>query len=273
MAYVGSAVGPEVPVGAASGESLRQGPDLRRNCERPAVVVNGSGLGQGQIPLLSPTISYSHDRCITPVMGRPHGKGGDPRPMVSGGNWTPSQSSGVPSDLTSIESIPSLSQGESSAGVHRQHYRHVVLQQTRRSGVVDPLLRGSSPLDLAGTSGHFPGGSIPGGLLECQSRQTQPTMRGRSRMASPSGVGATSLLSVGRTLVRLVCPSRERAVSAVCAFEFPRWHSLSNAFRRKWNSGLLYTFPPIPLLPRVLKKIRQDRAQVILVAPDWARRV
>ncbi|KAJ1198714.1 hypothetical protein NDU88_002553 [Pleurodeles waltl] len=58
-----------------------------------------------------------------------------------------------------------------------------------------------------------------------------------------------------------------------CTLEFPRGLSLGDDFRRKWSSGLLYAFPPIPLLPRVLKKIKSDRAQVILVAPDWARRV
>ncbi|KAJ1123050.1 hypothetical protein NDU88_001523, partial [Pleurodeles waltl] len=57
MAYAGSAVGPEVPVGAASGESLRHGPDLRGDCERPAVVAFISALGPRQIPLPSPTRS------------------------------------------------------------------------------------------------------------------------------------------------------------------------------------------------------------------------
>ena len=36
----------------------------------------------------------------------------------------------------------------------------------------------------------------------------------------------------------------------------------------EWTATL-----PIPLLPLVLKKIRTNRAQVILLAPDWARRV
>ncbi|KAJ1149391.1 hypothetical protein NDU88_002201 [Pleurodeles waltl] len=33
------------------------------------------------------------------------------------------------------------------------------------------------------------------------------------------------------------------------------------------------TFIPLPLIPRVLRKIRQDRGQVILISPDWPRRV
>lgn len=30
-----------------------------------------------------------------------------------------------------------------------------------------------------------------------------------------------------------------------------------------------YAFPPFSLMPRVLKKIREDRASVIVVAPFW----
>lgn len=40
-----------------------------------------------------------------------------------------------------------------------------------------------------------------------------------------------------------------------------------------WPAGLLYAFPPIPLLPKVVRRIRQQRALVILVAPWWLRRL
>ena len=38
-----------------------------------------------------------------------------------------------------------------------------------------------------------------------------------------------------------------------------------------WPKMLLYAFPPTPLIPRVLRKIQQHRAEVILVAPYWPR--
>lgn len=49
-----------------------------------------------------------------------------------------------------------------------------------------------------------------------------------------------------------------------CALEFPRQLLLGDAFRREWSTGLL---------PRVLKKIRSEQVQVILLASDWARTV
>ncbi|KAJ1135528.1 hypothetical protein NDU88_001967 [Pleurodeles waltl] len=57
------------------------------------------------------------------------------------------------------------------------------------------------------------------------------------------------------------------------SLQYPMQGALGDAFQMSWNGQLLYTFPPIRLIPRVLRKVRQDRAQVILVAPDWPRRV
>ncbi|KAJ1173149.1 hypothetical protein NDU88_004990 [Pleurodeles waltl] len=80
-------------------------------------------------------------------------------------------------------------------------------------------------------------------------------------------------LKWGEPWLDLFASAENAQCQLFCALEFPRRHSLGGAFHLEWSSGLLYAFPPIPLLPRVLKKIRYDRAQVILVAPDWARRV
>lgn len=42
-----------------------------------------------------------------------------------------------------------------------------------------------------------------------------------------------------------------------------------DAFSHRWPTGLLYAFPPVALLPQVLNKIRQERATVLLIAPNW----
>ena len=42
-----------------------------------------------------------------------------------------------------------------------------------------------------------------------------------------------------------------------------------DAFSLNWNFDLLYMFPPFSLVTRVLQKIVQDRAEVVLVAPIW----
>lgn len=44
-----------------------------------------------------------------------------------------------------------------------------------------------------------------------------------------------------------------------------------NALRCPWPAGLLYAFPPIPLIPRVIRKLLDEKAD-LLVASDWPRR-
>ena len=43
----------------------------------------------------------------------------------------------------------------------------------------------------------------------------------------------------------------------------------TDALSVRWPRGLLYCFPPIALIPRVVRKIREDQALVLLVVPHW----
>ena len=42
-----------------------------------------------------------------------------------------------------------------------------------------------------------------------------------------------------------------------------------NAFTQSWTALKFYAFPPFICLPRVIQKIWQDKAEGILVVPDW----
>ncbi|KAA6374375.1 MAG: hypothetical protein EZS28_030096, partial [Streblomastix strix] len=42
-----------------------------------------------------------------------------------------------------------------------------------------------------------------------------------------------------------------------------------NAFNYKWSKVKLYIHPPIPVLNKVLQKMKQDKAQGIVIAPIW----
>ena len=50
-------------------------------------------------------------------------------------------------------------------------------------------------------------------------------------------------------------------------------HSLGDAFMIPWNQGLLYMFPPIPLIQRSLIKLQRSMTPAIFVAPFWPRQV
>ena len=45
-----------------------------------------------------------------------------------------------------------------------------------------------------------------------------------------------------------------------------------DAFAIRWTGLRAYAFPPFALIPRVLRKIREDQARVLLIAPRWPRR-
>lgn len=46
----------------------------------------------------------------------------------------------------------------------------------------------------------------------------------------------------------------------------------ADALRSPWPAGLLYAFPPLPLIPAAIRKLLQERAEVLFVAPHWPRR-
>ena len=55
------------------------------------------------------------------------------------------------------------------------------------------------------------------------------------------------------------------------------WHGDLNAFHLDalsldWRGLFAYAFPPFPILPRVIRKVQRDQAELILVAPWWPTR-
>ncbi|CAL8112964.1 unnamed protein product [Orchesella dallaii] len=43
-----------------------------------------------------------------------------------------------------------------------------------------------------------------------------------------------------------------------------------DAFTITWKGNLLYAFPPFALIPKVLRKIRDEKATVVVVVPNWS---
>ena len=66
--------------------------------------------------------------------------------------------------------------------------------------------------------------------------------------------------SLNHRLPRFCSRIRELGAFALDAFAIP------------WGGWRAYAFPPFALIPRVLRKIREDQASVILIAPWWPAR-
>ncbi|CAJ0950962.1 unnamed protein product [Ranitomeya imitator] len=76
----------------------------------------------------------------------------------------------------------------------------------------------------------------------------------------------------GHPEVDLFATRDNRKTTKFCSLN-PRENPLTvDAFLIKWDFQLAYAFPPLGLLPLVVRKIREDRARVILIAPFWPRR-
>ncbi|CAJ0925266.1 unnamed protein product, partial [Ranitomeya imitator] len=72
----------------------------------------------------------------------------------------------------------------------------------------------------------------------------------------------------GRPSVDLFASKTNKKVQKFCSLN-PAERSLAvEAFSLEWTSGLLYAFPPICLIPAVLKKIREDKARVIVILAE-----
>ena len=54
-----------------------------------------------------------------------------------------------------------------------------------------------------------------------------------------------------------------------CAYQPDPLAHVIDAFTISWADFLGYAFPPFCILGKVLQKIVQDRAQTIVVAPEW----
>lgn len=82
-------------------------------------------------------------------------------------------------------------------------------------------------------------------------------------------VANPSSSSGGTPQVDLFATKTIRKCHQCCSGDVSVGSSLTDAFLLSWKNPLLYTFPSIPLLPRVLSKVKQDHAHHILIALAW----
>ncbi|XP_073439322.1 uncharacterized protein [Dendrobates tinctorius] len=67
--------------------------------------------------------------------------------------------------------------------------------------------------------------------------------------------------------------TRENRQTKTFASLSPADHpDILDALQASWKFKLAYAFPPLVLLPQVIRKIREDKARVILIAPFWPKR-
>ncbi|XP_069587298.1 UDP-N-acetylglucosamine transporter TMEM241 isoform X2 [Ranitomeya imitator] len=76
----------------------------------------------------------------------------------------------------------------------------------------------------------------------------------------------------GLPQIDLFATRNNRQVRAFASLNVADKPDLIDSLQYPWNYNLAYAFPPMMLIPLVIKKIREEKARVILIAPFWPKR-
>ncbi len=218
--------------------------------EEPTVDEEGHGHGVG------PHQESCHDRRLQHRLGGAVRRQTDLRPLVEGRERLPHQLLGNASSLSSLPVFPAGPNRTPCADSLRQHVRGVLYKSPGRCLLEAPLYSGRAPSGMGSAQPALAEGSTPAGQTEPRSRYViseQCPLRG---VDAPSAGGSEDLedLWQGR--------SRPKDNS-----HCPTYYSKDrDALAHDWPNLLLYAFPPIALLPQV---VREQGHKVLLVAPLW----
>ncbi len=143
--------------------------------------------------------------------------------------------------------------------IGRQHVRGVLYKSPGRCLLEAPLYSGRAPSGMGSAQPTLAEGSTPAGQTEPRSGYVISEQCPLKGVDAPSAGGSEDLKDLwqGR--------SRPFHLFAKDNSHCPTyyWHT------HDWPNLLLYAFPPIALLPQVVRRIREQGHKVLLVAPLW----
>ena len=77
----------------------------------------------------------------------------------------------------------------------------------------------------------------------------------------------------GKLLVDLFASYQNRKMEIFCSWLAHPQALAMDALTILWNIMFAYAFPPICLIPQVLEQMKQTQCTLILIAPQWHRRL
>lgn len=166
--------------------------------------------------------------------------------------------------------ISAADQGKQPVSPHRQQSGNVVLQQAGRSPPCFALSRGISALGILHCQLNRSRSFLHIAVPKQSCRLPEQIIYESPQVVFLLGCGQIHLRMVGVSPDRLPATRINRKCQQFCSLCGHSLGSLTDAFLLPWSDRLLYAFPPIPLIHKVLLKIRGDQARVILIAPAWA---
>ena len=204
-------------------------------------------------------------------LGRPHGGFQDFGYLDPNRPQAPYQLSGVQSGYFCTTALGSSASGPPGYDRHGQFDSSFIYQQAGRDSLPHLATLNCRPSPLVRVSEHSSPGKTHSRLSERDSRPpissgpayTDRVVPGpRDRDSYLQGLGDTR----GRHVATLLNSHLPRFMSPV-----PEPRALAvDALSQDWQGRSMYTFPPFPLLNKVMQKLQSTQvAEVILVAPWW----
>ncbi len=172
----------------------------------------------------------------------------------------------LPRDAGSVPCLlilPAGHKGTPCAGTLRQQDRGVMHKSPARPRLEAPLHAGKQPSSLGSDQFALTEGDACAGHNEPRSGHVVKEQRLLRGMDSPPARGSENLGSIWQSLSRLL---RLRKQLSLLNFFIMK---STDALAIEWPSPPLYAFPPIALLPQVLRQVREQRHKLLLIDPLW----
>lgn len=207
-----------------------------------------------------------NDRCLTGRLGGCLARQSSTGKMGCVVDRSTHKPLGTGGSISGLDPFSASASGKTGDCLFRQYNSRVIHKSPGWCTINIPAQEGPGSPVMGTCSRSVPEGCTLAGKGQHSSR---PLVKGGSqarRMAtSPSG-GTGHLASF-----------REDLFATQETTNCPLWYSMVgprgplevDALANEWPPVLLYAFPPFPLLPAVLAKVRILKAKVLLVAPDW----
>nr|XP_014428514.1 uncharacterized protein LOC106731944 isoform X1 [Pelodiscus sinensis]XP_014428515.1 uncharacterized protein LOC106731944 isoform X3 [Pelodiscus sinensis]XP_025039837.1 uncharacterized protein LOC106731944 isoform X2 [Pelodiscus sinensis] len=219
----------------------------------------------------STPVNPAYHGCISCKLWSTYTTTSGSRLVVPPGIPTPYKLPGAQSSFQRLPPLRPPDPGNHTTGPYGQHMHCILHQSTGRSQIQD-LVCGISALwnwairhSITLTASYLPGKVNT--IADALSRSFQS----QHEWGLLNYIAHDLFQLWGYPEIDLFATRDNKKCRAYCSRAGIGSQSIGDAFLLNWGTYLLYAFPLIPLIPRVIGKILSDAATVILVAPFWPR--
>ncbi|XP_034265608.1 uncharacterized protein LOC117661164 [Pantherophis guttatus] len=214
---------------------------------------------------------HHHGREPLRMRGSP-GVSDGPRAVVGPGEGTSHQHLGAQSHLPSSSQVPSSPSRSGCLDQNRQRSCQGPHQPARRDPLQGSHEGGISSLQVGGESLGIHSRLSHLRVSKCSGRRFQSLGGGQTEWSLDPLLFQDIVHRFGLPAVDLFASeSNHQLPRFYTRFPVPGAKAV-DALISPWPCGLLlYAFPPLPLISRVIRKLLQEQAELILLAPFWPR--